>query len=294
MWMLANPGAAFGASLAVLAPPWPPVAAVAAGLLVGLSLGLTGGGGAIFAVPLLVYWLGVDPPTAVAISLVTVAVTAAVGAVERWRYGQVEVPTGLLFAAAGMLTAPLGGWIGSRLPEQPLLVAFALLMLVIAARMWRTARSVEERLPPAAVEAGSGPACRRDPKGRLRITSRCATVLAVAGLAVGLLSGLFGVGGGFLIVPALVTFASMGVPRAVGTSLFVMTLVGISAVASQVAAGRVVPLDVAGGFVAGSIPGLFAGSAIGRRLTGPLLARCFAIAIVAVAVFVIVREVMSR
>jgi uncharacterized membrane protein YfcA len=294
MWMLANPGAAFGASLAVLAPPWPPVAAVAAGLLVGLSLGLTGGGGAIFAVPLLVYWLGVDPPTAVAISLVTVAVTAAVGAVERWRYGQVEAPTGLLFAAAGMLTAPLGGWIGSRLPEQPLLVAFALLMLVIAARMWRTARSVEERLPPAAVEAGSGPACRRDPEGRLRITSRCATVLAVAGLAVGLLSGLFGVGGGFLIVPALVTFASMGVPRAVGTSLFVMTLVGISAVASQVAAGRVVPLDVAGGFVAGSIPGLFAGSAIGRRLTGPLLARCFAIAIVAVAVFVIVREVMSR
>jgi uncharacterized membrane protein YfcA len=294
MWMLANPGAAFGASLAVLAPPWPPVAAVAAGLLVGLSLGLTGGGGAIFAVPLLVYWLGVDPPTAVAISLVTVAVTAAVGAVERWRYGQVEAPTGLLFAAAGMLTAPLGGWIGSRIPEQPLLVAFALLMLVIAARMWRTARSVEERLPPSAVDAGSGPACRRDPEGRLRITSRCATVLALAGLAVGLLSGLFGVGGGFLIVPALVTFASMGVPRAVGTSLFVMTLVGISAVASQVAAGRVVPLDVAGGFVAGSIPGLFAGSAIGRRLTGPLLARCFAIAIVAVAVFVIVREVMSR
>jgi uncharacterized membrane protein YfcA len=267
---------------------------VAAGLLVGLSLGLTGGGGAIFAVPLLVYWIGVDPPTAVAISLVTVAVTAAVGAVERRRYGQVEAPTGLLFAAAGMLTAPLGGWIGSRIPEQPLLVAFALLMLVIAARMWRTARSVEERMPPAAVEAGSGPACRRDPEGRLRITSRCATVLAVAGLAVGLLSGLFGVGGGFLIVPALVTFASMGVPRAVGTSLFVMTLVGISAVASQMAAGRVVPLDVAGGFVAGSIPGLFAGSAIGRRLTGPLLARCFAIAIVAVAAFVIVREVMSR
>jgi uncharacterized membrane protein YfcA len=100
-------------------------------------------GGAIFAVPLLVYWIGVDPPTAVAISLVTVAATAAVGAVERWRYGQVELPTGLLFAAAG-----------------------------------------------------GGPACRRDPEGRLRITSRCATVLALVGLAVGLLSGLFGVGGG--------------------------------------------------------------------------------------------------
>ena len=276
------------------APPWPPVAAVAAGVVVGLSLGLTGGGGAIFAVPLLVYWIGVDPPTAVAISLVTVAATAAVGAVERWRYGQVEIPTGLLFAAAGMLTAPLGSWLGSRIPEQPLLVGFAVLMLVIAARMWQKARNVEERLPPAAVAAGSGSACRRDPEGRLRITSRCATVLALVGLAVGLLSGLFGVGGGFLIVPALVTFAAMGVPRAVGTSLFVMTLVGLSAVASQVAAGREIPLDVTGGFVAGSIPGLFAGSAIGRRLTGPLLARVFAVAIVAVAGFVITRELLSN
>ena len=275
------------------APPWPPGAAVAAGVVVGLSLGLTGGGGAIFAVPLLVYWIGVDPPTAVAISLVTVAATAAVGAVERWRYGQVEIPTGLLFAAAGMLTAPLGSWLGSRIPEQPLLVAFAVLMLVIAARMWQKARNVEERLPPAAVAAGSGPACRRDPEGKLRITSRCATVLALVGLAGGLLSGLFGVGGGFLIVPALVTFAAMGVPRAVGTSLFVMTLVGLSAVMTQVAAGREIPLDVAGGFVAGSIPGLFAGSAIGRRLTGPLLARIFAIAIVVVAAFVIARELLA-
>ena len=284
----------FAATGLATAPPWPPVAAVAAGLVVGLSLGLTGGGGAIFAVPLLVYGLGTDPPTAVAISLVTVAVTAAVGAVERWRYGQVEIPTGLLFAAAGMLTAPVGSWLGGRIPEQPLLVGFAILMLVIAARMWTTARDVAERLPPSAVAAGSGPACRRDPEGRLRITSRCGTVLAVVGLAVGLLSGLFGVGGGFLIVPALVTFAAMGVPRAVGTSLFVMTLVGLSAVASQLAAGREIPLDIAGGFVAGSIPGLFAGSAIGRRLTGPLLGRLFAVAIVAVAVLVIVQELLAR
>jgi len=267
--------------------------AVAAGLVVGLSLGLTGGGGAIFAVPLLVYWLGVEPPTAVAISLITVALTAAVGAVERWRYGQVEFPTGLLFATAGMITAPVGSWLGSRVPEQPLLVSFALLMLVIAVRMWRRAGDIEERLPPGAVAAGSGPACRRDPVGRLRMTSRCATVLALVGLSVGFLSGLFGVGGGFLIVPALVSFASMGVPRAVGTSLLVMTLVGASAVASQFAAGREIPLIVTGGFVAGSVPGLFAGSAVGRRLRGPLLARLFAVVILLVAAFVIARELIA-
>jgi uncharacterized membrane protein YfcA len=272
---------------------WVSPAAVAAGGLVGLSLGLTGGGGAIFAVPLLVYGLGVDPRTAVSISLATVAVTALVGAIERWRYGQVEVPTGLLFAAAGMLAAPAGGWLGARLPETVLLAAFAVLMLVIAARMWLKAHEDVERVSPAALDAGSGPACRRDPEGRLRFTSRCTSLLAVVGLLVGLLSGLFGVGGGFLIVPALVTFASMGVPRAVGTSLLVMTLVAAAGVAGQVAAGRAIPLDITGGFVAGSIPGLFAGSFLGRRLTGPLLARIFAVAIVAVALFVIAKTVLG-
>lgn len=280
------------AALLASAPLGPTVAAVAAGLLVGLSLGLTGGGGAIFAVPLLVYGIGVAPPAAVAISLVTVVATAGVGTFERWRYGHVEFATGLVFAIAGMLTAPLGSFAGSLVPQQPLLVAFAMLMLVIAVRMWRKATDATERLPPSAVESGSGPACRRDPEGRLRITSRCATVLALVGLAVGFLSGLFGVGGGFLIVPALVTFAAMGVPRAVGTSLFVMTLVGLAAVTSQALAGRSIPLDVTVAFVTGSVPGLLAGSAVGRRLTGPYLARGFAIVIVVVAIIVMARELL--
>jgi uncharacterized membrane protein YfcA len=266
-----------------------PPEAVVAGGLVGLSLGLTGGGGAIFAVPLLVYWIGVDPQTAVSISLVTVAVTALVGAIERWRYGQVELPTGLLFATAGMVAAPLGSWLGTLIPPPVLLVAFAVLMLVIATRMWLKAHDTSERVSPSAVDAGSGPACRRDPEGKLRMTSRCATVLTAVGLSVGILSGLFGVGGGFLIVPALVTFASMGVPQAVGTSLLVMTLVGAAAVASQIAAGRAIPPDIALGFVAGSIPGLFAGSFVGRRVTGPLLTRIIAVAIVCVAIFVITK-----
>jgi uncharacterized membrane protein YfcA len=268
-------------------------AALLSGGLVGLSLGLTGGGGAIFAVPLLIYWIGIDPRLAVSISLVTVAATALVGAIERWRYGQVELSTGLLFAASGMAAAPLGGWLGTLLPEQLLLSAFAALMLLIATRMWVKAADPTERALPATLDAGSGPACRRDPEGRLRMTSRCASVLTATGLAVGLLSGLFGVGGGFLIVPALVTFASMGVPRAVGTSLLVMTLVGAAGVASQAAAGRGIPLDIAGGFVAGSIPGLLAGSLLGRRFTGPLLSKIFALAIVLVATFMIAKTFLT-
>ena len=262
-------------------------ASLAAGAIVGLSLGLTGGGGAIFAVPLLVYWIGVDPRTAVSISLVTVTATALVGAIERWWYGQVELRTGVLFAAAGMLTAPAGGWLGDRLPPQALLTCFAILMLVIAGRMWRKAADRSERAAACVFASGVGPTCSRDAEGRLRMTTRCFVLLTIVGLAVGLLSGLFGVGGGFLIVPALVAFATMDVFRAVGTSLFVMTLVGGSAVTSQLASGRAIPPDIVAGFVAGSVPALFAGSWLGRRLGGPTLARVFAVAIVLVAAFII-------
>jgi uncharacterized membrane protein YfcA len=278
---------------AALTPSSTMLQSTAAGAVVGLSLGLTGGGGAIFAVPLLVYWIGVEPQTAVRVSLVTVAATALVGAMERWRHGQVEVRTGLLFAAAGMLTAPVGGWLGGRLPPRALLASFAVLMLVIAIRMWRKARDTAERMPAAVFSAGVGPTCSRDECGRLQMTARCFVLLGVVGLVVGVLSGLFGVGGGFLIVPALVAFATMDVPRAVGTSLFVMTLVGLSAVASQVAAGRAIPPDIAAGFVAGSIPALFVGSWIGRRLTGPALARGFAAAIVLVAIFMIAKTLLA-
>jgi uncharacterized membrane protein YfcA len=257
------------------------------GAVVGLSLGLTGGGGAIFAVPLLVYVVGVDPTTAVSISLVTVAVTALVGAVERWRYGQVEVSSGLLFAGAGMLTAPVGSWLGGLMPPRMLLTSFAGLMVVIAVRMWRKAAETGERMPASVFCAGVGPTCSRDSSGRLRMTARCVVLLVLVGLVVGLLSGVFGVGGGFLIVPALVAFATMGVPQAVGTSLFVMTLVGASAIASQLAAGRSIPPDITASFVAGSIPALLVGSRIGRRLTGPTLARVFAVAILLVATYVI-------
>jgi uncharacterized membrane protein YfcA len=268
---------------------------VAAGVLVGLSMGLTGGGGAIFAVPMLVYWIGVGPRAAVGVSLLTVAITAIVGVVERMRHGHVEVRTGLLLAVAGMITAPLGTWLGAMIPGSVLLVSFAILMLGIAHLMWHKAGVPSVRQVPSdtlpGCDQGRGPACRRDPEGKLRLTSRCARVLAVVGLVVGLLSGLFGVGGGFLIVPSLVTFAMMDLSVSVGTSLLVITLVGGSGVASELISGREIPLGITLGFLAGSIPGLFAGSFVGRRLPGPLVARIFSVTIVCVAAFVILKTV---
>lgn len=258
------------------------------GAIVGFSLGLTGGGGAIFAVPLLVYALDVPAREAVGVSLLTVGSTSLVGFMQRaWR-GMVEFPTGLLFAIAGMLGAPLGARLADRIPEAVLLSLFALLMLMIAVRMWTKARDATARLP-IMMDDNAGPTCHRDPEGKLRITSRCAMLLLIVGLGVGILSGMFGVGGGFMIVPALVIFSGLGMQRAIGTSLLVMTLISASGTASHLSAGKDLSLATAGVFTAGSIGGLFAGSALAQRLAGPILQKAFATAIVVVALYVISR-----
>jgi uncharacterized membrane protein YfcA len=261
------------------------------GALVGFSLGLTGGGGAIFAVPLLVYGLQMPAREAVGVSLLTVGGTALVGFVQRAGRGLVEFPTGLLFALAGMIGAPAGAWLAGQIPQAVLLGLFSLLMLVVAVRMWQQAASAERRWPATAKRGG--PTCRRDPRGELRMTSRCALLLGLVGLGAGVLSGMFGVGGGFIIVPALVMFSGMRIERAIGTSLLVIALISAAGTASHLLAGKQLTLSIAGLFTLGSIAGLLAGSRIAHRLAGPTLQKTFASAIVAVALFVIVRTALS-
>lgn len=263
------------------------------GTIVGFSLGLTGGGGAIFAVPLLVYGLAIDPRQAVRVSLITVAGTALVGCMQRLRSGQVELTTGLFFAVAGMLATPVGVWLSRQLPEALLLVGFGVLMLVIALRMWFNSSRNEPTAVCVPVDDNAGPVCRRDPQGELKFTSRCALLLAAVGLGAGVLTGLFGVGGGFIIVPALVTFSGMGMQRAIGTSLLIITLISLTGIATQFASGGTVPWSVTLPFLLGSVAGLFAGTALALRLAGPHLQQVFAAAILAVGVFVIARNVWS-
>lgn len=268
------------------------------GSLIGLSLGLTGGGGAIFAVPLLVYGLDVAPREAVGISLASVGATALLGFLGRWRLGQVELRTGLLFAAAGMVGAPAGSWLGGHVPESLLLLLFAGLMLIVAARMWRQAGRGSS--PPSDMTAAPASAmpnptadsatCERDASGQLRYSSRCGLMLLVVGLAAGVLSGLFGVGGGFIIVPALVLVSGMPIHRAVGTSLLVVALVSAAGLGSHLWAGRSIAPLITALFVLGGILGLILGQTLARRLTGPLLQRTFSVAILGVAAFVLVKN----
>lgn len=270
------------------------------GSIVGLSLGLTGGGGAVFAVPLLAYGMGMSAREAVAISLVSVGLTSFVGFLRKWRKDEAELRTGLLFAVAGMLGAPVGTSIGRQIPETWLMLMLSGLMLTIAWKMWqKSGRGAAKSQVCIPVEvsglqpesyAKDGPSCQRDVAGQLILTSRCARLLLLVGVASGILSGMFGVGGGFIIVPALILFSSMSMSRAVGTSLMVISLVSLSGIGSQLWIGQSISLGITALFVTGGLLGLGLGQSVAHRLSASMLQRVFSVAILLVAVFVVVKN----
>lgn len=248
-----------------------PVAlAIAFGALVGLALGLTGGGGSIFAVPMLVYGLGVPVAEAPPISLAVVGATAAFGAGRRLASGEVDLRAGLLFSIGGVVGEPAGSAVRGVIPAPVLMLLFAALMLVVAARMWSKAAGQSRRADRPESAARVGP-------------------LAVAGVATGFLAGLFGVGGGFVIVPALVFFGGLGIHRAVATSLLAIALIAAWSVARNLVAGRPLPLELAALFLVGGVAGMLVGTRIGRRLPAAQLQRIFAAAILAVAALVVMK-----
>lgn len=266
---------------------------IACGILIGIALGLTGGGGSIFAVPLLVYVLEVAPRDAIGISLAAVAGAAGFGAIGAARTGMIEYRAGGVFAAGGVLAAPMGSWLGRQVSEETILLGFAGLMLVVSAIMWRTASRHPERSPvvragfaPSPVPDG-GPVCRFEPDQRLRLSAPCSVALCVAGTGTGVLAGFFGVGGGFLIVPALMFVTRMGIGRAVATSLFAIALIGTSAVAVLFVAGHPPPGAVTGMFLAGALLGMLIGRFLAARIAGVVLQKGFAASVLLVALAVL-------
>jgi len=267
------------------------------GIVVGLSLGLTGGGGSIFAVPLLIYGLGVAPKSAVAISLGAVAITSAFGAAEGGLRRVVEIRAGLIFAVAGMAASPLGVFIGNQVSNSVVLILFAGLMVVVAVRMALKARRqpgeasvVRGRFDREAAQ-DAGTICHYSTDGRLRLNGPCSAALLGAGVVVGVLSGFFGVGGGFLIVPALMIITEMGIHRAVATSLLVITLIGLSGLGSAVLSGRSIDWALTGLFIVGGVIGMFSGRVFARYLAGPTLQTLFAVAMLGTAAFIVVERV---
>jgi uncharacterized membrane protein YfcA len=257
------------------------------GLVVGVILALTGAGGGILAVPLLVFGIQMGVAQAGPIGLLAVGMAAALGAVLGLREGIVRYRAAMLIAAAGMLLSPLGLWLAHRIDNRWLGVLFAMILLLVAFRTFRQATR------PAAAAAAAAPAlqpCQRDAAtGRFIWTSSCARSLALSGTVAGLLSGLLGVGGGFVMVPALQRYTDLAMRSVVATSLAVIALVSVSGVVTSAATGGM-EWSVAIPFSAGALAGMLAGRLVSARLAGPQLQIGFAVVAAAVAVGMIVKS----
>jgi uncharacterized membrane protein YfcA len=244
------------------------LAASPLGFLIGLSLGALGGGGSILAVPALVYAAGQDPRAATTTSLVLVSATALIGIVPHRRAGRVRFASGAAFSLAGVAGSLLGSAWNESVDPDVLLLAFAGLMLVVASAMWRRAR---------ATATGSGGGARGG------VASTVLKVLA-AGSVVGLLTGFFGVGGGFVIVPALVLSLGYSMPEAVGTSLLVITVNSVVALLARLD-GAGIEWSVVVPFMAASLLGLRVGTAMASSRDPRTLQRWFVYLLVAVALY---------
>jgi len=269
------------------------------GVLIGFSMGLTGAGGSLLAIPMLVYGLHFGVREAVGISLAAVGTTALIGALPRMRQGRIDVKAGLLVAVSGMLTAPAGAMVAGFVNEMLLLTAFATLMLVIAVHMWRSASSSPPQRsedvpdldhPATAASLETVPQTPKELGRKLRKRYRV-LLLMLVGLTTGFLSGLFGVGGGFILVPALLLVAQMSIDRAIGTSLLCIFLVSVSGVTSLALQHRQIPFQATALFIVGGGIGLYPASRIAARVSGPKLQRIFAACIILIAVFVALKAI---
>lgn len=234
---------------------------------IGISLGFFGGGGSILTVPLLVYVFGQGPKQAIASSLLIVAAASAAALLRHWRAGNVEPRTALLFGAGGMAGAHVGGRAAAAIDGGLLLLLFAVMMVLTALAMWRGRRASSADIP--------------DERSPARLVGQ--------GIGVGLLTGLIGAGGGFLIVPALALWAGLPMAAAIGTSLFIIILNTLAGFAGYV--GHVdVDYALIAGVAACAIVGSYLGSLLALRIDPSSLRRAFSGFVLVMAVGILARE----
>lgn len=234
-------------------------------LVIGLALGLFGGGGSTLTVPIFVYVLGFDPKLAIAMSFPVVGATSLIGAAGNWRAGNIRLTKALLFGLVTM-TGAYGGARASRLLDgRAQLFILGLVMAVAAVMMMRSAHQ-EDHAPSASAGAS--------------------IALYVVGIAVGALTGIIGIGGGFLLVPALVGFGKVPMREAIGTSLLVIAMNCVSGFAGQREAHAIPWLFVCS-FSAAAIVGILIGARIAGRVHASTLKRGFAVLLLVIAVLVL-------
>ena len=241
--------------------------------LIGLSLGLMGGGGSILTVPIFVYVLGYDPKLAIVMSLPVVGVTSFVGAAGHWRAGNVNLRTAALVGVVAMAGAYLGARLAVFLSGTLQLSLLAIVMLVAAISMFRSAR----RSPAAPTGSGG-----ESPAMALGL------LLPVA-LCVGVMTGVVGIGGGFLVVPALVLLARLPMKQAVGTSLLVIAMNSASGFVGYAGQAQV-PWRFLAGFTAVAVGGILVGTYLVRYVSQRALKQAFALFLVLLGTFILVKN----
>lgn len=241
--------------------------------VMGAVLGLLGGGGSILTLPILKYGLGMPTKEAIATSLLIVATTSIAGVITHAKAGNVNWRTGLIFSGFGMLGAYLGGMGAGFLSGSVLLGLFVAMMVVTAIAMLRKASS-DEAQPPPEKEMAVGK-------------------IAIDGLVVGLVTGLVGAGGGFLVVPALVLFGNMGMRRAIGTSLLVITLKSFAGLAGHLSHVSI-NFELAGLLSVAAILGSYLGAVAGRSIDPKHLRKGFAYFVLAMAAWMAYQELPAN
>ena len=281
------------------------------GILIGLSLGALGGGGSILTVPTLVYLLGVGPHSATTASLIIVGFTSLVGMTAHLRAGRVQVRPGIIFGVLGAGGAYAGSLLSASIDPGVLLAAFSVLMAGAAVTMLRRLRAsatpvpqppaaaIPQAIPVAAPGRQEGGVAVRPapPLVSARAQQRPAVSpvrVVIAATIVGLVTGFFGVGGGFVVVPALVLALGFDMPTAVGTSLLVIAINSASALLSRLGTHHAsigIPLLLT--FTAAAIAGTLAGTRIASKVRPERLAGAFAVLMIAVAIYTAARSVPS-
>ncbi len=253
--------------------------AILAGATTGIVLGIFGSGGSIIAMPALLYLLHVEAKQAIAMSLGIVAVTATLSAIDHWRRGNVDLKVSAVFGLFGVIGTFGGAKLGVYTPTVVQLTLFALVMYAAAWKMLRP------RPVPKLATAGEPPL---DEDAAI---SAHMGHIALHGIGVGVLTGLVGVGGGFLIVPALVLLSGIPMKRAVGTSLAIVAAKSYAGFAGYFGA---VPIDWAlmGSFTAVTVVGSFAGTRIAHRFSQEMLKKSFAGFLLFVATYMLLKSVL--
>jgi len=262
---------------------------VGLGGLVGATLALTGAGGGVLAVPLLMFCFGLDVAHAAPAGLIAIGLAALLGAMLGLREGTVRPRAALLIGSAGMLSAPVGIALAQRLPAAPLAIAFSLVLARVAVAMYRRSTGAYPERGSSAVR----PCCTTNAEsGRLVWTFPCARALVVTGLFSGLMTGLLGVGGGFVVVPALTIRSDLPPASVVSTSLAVIALVSASSVVAAAAHG-IVDWSTALPFASGAAIALVAVRPLVSRWSGAALQRAFAVLSLVIATLVFLRGLTS-